>query len=53
MEILQEVKEELNKSIQSAIVPVNDKLEKAASKTLAISILSGVALLGMIWLAIK
>ena len=53
MEILQEVKEELNKSIQSAIVPINDKLEKVASKTLVISVLSGVALLGMIWLAIK
>ena len=57
MEILSEIKEELNKSVQSAIAPINDKLEKdlPVSKTLSISalVLSGVALLGMIWLAVK
>ena len=57
MEILSEIKEELNKSVQSAIAPINDKLEKdlPVSKTLSISalVLSGVALLGMLWLAVK
>ena len=57
MEILSEIKEELNESVQSAIEPINDKLEKdlPASKTMSISalVLSGVALLGMIWLAVK
>ena len=57
MEILNEIKEEINKSVQSAIAPVNDKLEKdlPASKNLSISalVLSGVALLGMIWIAVK
>ena len=57
MEILNEIKEELNKSVQSAIAPINDKLEKdlPVSKTLSISalVLSGVALLGMLWLAVK
>lgn len=57
MEILNEIKEELNKTIQSAITPLNDKLDKdlSASKNLAVSglVLAGVALLGMIWLAVK
>ncbi len=57
MEILNEIKEELKKSVQSAIEPINDKLEKdlPASKTMSISalVLAGVALLGMIWLAVK
>ena len=57
MEILNEIKEELNKLVQSAIAPINDKLEKdlPASKTLSISalVLSWLALLGMIWIAVK
>ena len=57
MEILNEIKEELNKLVQSAIAPINDKLEKdlPASKTLSIFalVLSGLALLGMIWIAVK
>jgi len=53
MEILHEIKEELDKSIQSAIEPVNDKL--TASKTLVVSALSlaGLALLATIWLVIR
>ena len=57
MEILNEIKEELNKTIQSATTPLNDKLEKdlPAIKALAISglALAGVVLLGMIWLVVR
>jgi hypothetical protein len=57
MEILNEVKEELKKSVQSAIEPINDKLVRdlPALKALAISALavSGLALLGVIWSAVK
>jgi len=57
MEILNEVKLELNKSIQSSIEPVNTKLEKALPtlKTLAVIALTlaGLALLGVIWLQVR
>lgn len=57
MEILNAVKEELNKTVQSAIEPVNKKLanDLPALKTLTISALAlaGVALLGMIWLTVR
>jgi exonuclease VII large subunit len=57
MEILNQVKEELDKSIQSKIEPINIKLEKdlPASKTLAISALAlaAAALLGVIWLTVR
>ena len=57
MEILNEIKEELNKTIQSAITPLNDKLEKdlPASKALSITglVLAGAALLAVIWLAVR
>ena len=57
MEILNEVKEELDKSIQSSLEPVNHKLEKdlPTVKSLAISglALAGMALLAIVWLAFK
>jgi exonuclease VII large subunit len=57
MEILSEVKAELDKSIKSSIEPVNTKVEKdlPALKTMVISALAlaGVALLGMIWLIVR
>ncbi len=57
MEILNEIREELNKSIQSKIEPINKKLEKdlPASKTLATSALAlaGAALMGVIWLTVR
>ena len=57
MEILNEVKLELTKSIQSSIEPVSTKLEKALPtlKTLAVIALTlaGLALLGMIWLQVR
>ena len=57
MEILSEVKAELDKSIKSSIEPLNTKMEKDIPplKTLAISALAlaGVALLGMIWLTVR
>ncbi|MBT3365701.1 MAG: hypothetical protein HN472_14470 [Nitrospina sp.] len=57
MEILNEVREELNKSIQSAITPLNEKLEKElpASKALSMTalILAGAAILGVIWFAVR
>jgi hypothetical protein len=57
MEILSEVKAELDKSIMSSIEPVNTKVEKdlPALKTLVISAfaLAGVALLGVIWLTVR
>lgn len=57
MEILNEVKAELDKSIKSSIEPVSTKIDKnlPALKTLAISALAlaGVALLGMIWLTVR
>jgi hypothetical protein len=57
MEILNEVKAELDKSIKSSIDPINTKVEKGlpALKTLAVSALAvaGLALLGMIWLTLR
>lgn len=57
MEILNEVKEELKKSVQLAMEPVNKKLEKdlPALKTLVISALAlaGVALLGLLWMTVR
>lgn len=57
MEILNEIKAELDKSIKSSIDPINTKIEKdlPALKTLAISALAlaGLALLGMIWLTVR
>ncbi len=55
MEILSEIKEEIGKSIQSALKPINEKLEKGASKALTTSalILAGLALLGVIGLMAK
>ncbi|MBC8287600.1 MAG: hypothetical protein H8E42_09015 [Nitrospinae bacterium] len=57
MEILNEVKAELNKSIQSSIEPVNKKLEKdlPGLKALTISALAlaGLALVGVIWLNVR
>ncbi|MBT6958845.1 MAG: hypothetical protein HN996_10520 [Opitutae bacterium] len=57
MEILNDVKAELDKSIKSSIEPLNTKMGKdiPALKTLAISALAlaGVALLGMIWLSVR
>lgn len=55
MEILGEVKGELKKSVESALEPIQEKLDKGLSgmKALAITalILSGLALLGVIALA--
>jgi len=57
MEILNQVKEELDKSIQSKIEPLSKKLEKdlSTSKNLAVSalVLAGAALLGVIWLTVR
>ena len=57
MEILNEVKLELTKSIQLSIEPVNTKLEKSLPtlKNLAVTALTlaGLALLGMIWLQVR
>ena len=57
MEILNEVKAELDKSIKSSIKPVNEKMGKdiPALKNLAISALAmaGVAFLGMIWFVFR
>jgi exonuclease VII large subunit len=57
IEILNEVKAELDKSIKSSIEPVNEKMEKdlPALKNLAIFALAlgGMALLGFIWLTVR
>jgi hypothetical protein len=57
MEIMNEIKEELNKIVQLAIQPINEKLdnELPTLKSLAISglVLAGVALLGVIWFGVR
>ena len=57
MEIMNEIKEELNKIVQLAIHPINEKLdnELPTLKSLAISglVLAGVALLGVIWFGVR
>jgi len=57
MEILNEVKEELKKTIQSSITPLEEKLDRelSAAKTFSmISIgLASLGLLGVVWLLIR
>jgi exonuclease VII large subunit len=57
MEIMNEIKGELNKTVQLAIQPINEKLdnELPTLKSLAISglVLAGVALLGVIWFGVR
>ncbi len=57
MEILNEIREELDAAVKSATAPIDDKLEKglSAAKVLSFAalVLSAAALLGMVWVAVK
>ena len=57
MEILNEVKEELKKTIQASLTPVEQKLDRELPTAKTFSILSlgltTLALLGVVWLFIR